>query len=303
MQETTLVMLGWLRSSMGSLAAAFLAAAKLAEPEPPELEQALERLGERGRVAHPEITLDLGIFAAHLSRCGAVPTSPTVHAEDLYLACAALLGDEVAVEKIRRVHRPVVIGYLRHIDASGAFVDEVEQRLWDGALVGSEKAAAKLAAYAGHGALAGWVGIAAQRLALMIRRHEAAEERAVDRVAAEAELLVDDPELAFIKGKLRDDFRRALSHALGTLGDRDRLIYRLHLVDGLTVETIGRMYGVSHSTVSRWLARVRESVIGEAQRLLRDEMGLTPAEFDSVAGLVVSQLDLSVSRILKPPSP
>ena len=289
---------------MGSLAAAFRAAAKdVVEPEPPELEQALERLGERGRVAHPELSVELAIFAAHLARCGAAPTSATVHAEDLYLACAALLGDEVAVEKIHRVHRPIVVGYLRHIDSSAAFVDEVEQRLWDGALVGSEKAAAKLASYSGHGALAGWVGIAAQRIALMIRRHEAAEERAVDGVAAEAELLVDDPELAFIKGKLRGDFRRAISQSLGTLGDRDRLIYRLHLVDGLTVETIGRMYAVSHSTVSRWLARVRESVIAEAQRLLRDEMGLTPAEFDSVAGLVVSQLDLSVSRILKCTSP
>jgi RNA polymerase sigma-70 factor (ECF subfamily) len=299
---------GWL---MGRLAAAFLAASRARgeqQPadvaEPVGLEERLEVLGERGQAAHPELSLDLAVFAAHLAHCGAAAADPTAapHAADLYLACAALLGDERAVEKIRRVHRLVIVGYLRHIDASGAFVDEIEQRLWDGALVGTAEAGPKLATYSGQGALAGWVGIAAQRIALMMRRREAAEERAVDAVAAEADFLADDPELAFIKGKLRDDFRRAISLALGKLEDRERMIYRLHLVDGLTVETIGRMYAVSHSTVSRWLARVRESVIAEARRLLRDEMGLTPAEFDSVAGLVVSRLDLSVSRIFKSPA-
>ena len=90
-----------------------------------------------------------------------------------------------------------------------------------------------------------------------------------------------DPELAFIKGKLRDQFQGALTAALAALEDRERMIYRLHLIDGLTVEAIGKIYGVSHSTVSRWLAKARERVIAEAQRLLRDEMRLSPAEFES----------------------
>jgi len=36
--------------------------------------------------------------------------------------------------------------------------------------------------------------------------------------------------------------------------------------------------------------------------VLREDMRLTPEEFDSVAGLVVSRLDLSVSRILLRPA-
>ena len=80
------------------------------------------------------------------------------------------------------------------------------------------------------------------------------------------------------------------------------MVYRMHISStGLTVEAIGKVYGVSHSTVSRWLAKAREAVIPETQRVLRDEMRLSPAEFDSVAGLVVSQLDLSVSRLLRHP--
>jgi RNA polymerase sigma-70 factor (ECF subfamily) len=265
------------------------------------VEAFVESLAARGRAAHPELAVDAAAFAAHVAACGAATgvEATAVHAEDLYLACAGVLGHERAVEKLRRVHRPVVIGYLRNIDVSPAFVDEVEQRLWDAALVGSATAPAKLATYSGHGALAGWVGIVAQRIALTMRRHESADERAVAGAAAQAELLVQDPELAFIKGRMRTDFQRALSQALGTLEDRERMIYRLHLIDGLTVETIAGMYAVSHSTVSRWLAKARESVVAAAQRFLREEAGLSPAEFDSVAALVMSQLDLSVSRIFK----
>jgi RNA polymerase sigma-70 factor (ECF subfamily) len=135
----------------------------------------------------------------------------------------------------------------------------------------------------------------------MMRRREAIEGRAVDSAAAEVDALAADPELAFMKEKLRGRFRQALSDALGCLEDRERMIYRMHLVDGLGVEAIGKVYGVSHSTVSRWLAKAREEVIAETQRVLRDEMRLSPAEFDSVAGLVVSQLDLSVSRLLRHP--
>ncbi|HEX2657208.1 MAG TPA: sigma-70 family RNA polymerase sigma factor [Polyangia bacterium] len=307
---------------MGPLTSAFQAARVAAQTTPSSpsgggpnvlddegLESLLDALARRGRTAHPEIAIDEGtfavLFAAHLGRCHAAVASSAaaadgLHAEDLYLACAALLADEKAVAKLRRVHRPVLAGYLRHIDGSPGFVDEVEQRLWDAALVGTGGAAPKLTTYSGQGKLAGWVGIAAQRIALMMRRHEAAEERAAEGASAEAErMLSRDPELAFMKQKLRDGFRDALSRALATLEDRERMIYRLHLVDGLTVETIGRMYSVSHSTVSRWLAKAREAVLAEAQRLLKEQEGLTPDEFASVAALMVSQLDLSVSRIFK----
>lgn len=311
--------LGWLvlgfpESPMARLADAYVAArarsdlgtapsaaASVPEPEAGSLEAALSALLASGAEAHPELPLDGMLFAAHLGRCGALvdPAGPApVHVQDLYLAAAALQGDEAAVGKLRRIHRPVLAGYLRTMNTSTAFLDEVEQRLWDMALVGDKP---KLATYSGQGALAGWVGIAAHRIALMIHRHEAIEERAVDAAAGQAELdaLAADPELAFIKGKLREKFRGALGAALTSLEDRERMIYKMHILDGLTVEAVAKVYGVSHSTVSRWLAKAREAVIRETKRLLRADTQLSPAEFESLAGLVVSQLDLSVSRLLR----
>jgi len=266
-------------------------------PVAPALEETLQALWIRGRAGHPELDVGDVAFAAHLASCGAA-IEPGTHAEDLYLVCAGLGGATAAIAKLHRIHRPVLASYLRRIDGSPEFVDEVEQQIWHAMLIGGDGARPKLLSYSGQGQLAGWIGIAAQRLALMIRRHESAQERAHDGAAAEARLITDDPELRFIKATLREKFRQAITRAIGALEDRERMIFRLYLIDGLSIEGIAKIYGVSHSTVSRWLAKARETVIAEARRVLREEMQLSPEEFDSGAGLVVSRLDLSVSRIL-----
>ena len=91
-----------------------------------------------------------------------------------------------------------------------------------------------------------------------------------------------------------------MSEALATVGERDRLVLRLHLCSRVTVDSIGKMYGVAQSTASRWLLQARQAVSDEALRLLRERLGLRPSELHSLAGLVASQIDVSVSRLLAP---
>jgi RNA polymerase sigma-70 factor, ECF subfamily len=274
--------------------------AVLAPADVEALERSLAALCARGRAAHPQVAVEDVVFAAHLGRCDAPVgvVGADVHAEDLYLCCAALLGDVVAVRTLRANARPVLAGYLRRIDASPAFLDAVEQRLWDGALAGSADAAAKLESYAGKGPLAGWLGVVAQRIALTMRQKEAGEERAVEGAGGEARLVAVDAHLAFIKGYLRG-FQRAVSEGLQALDDRARMVYRLHIVDGLSLERIGETYGVSQSTVSGWMANARAQIVEGAQRLLRDELHASAEDYESMSRLLVSQLDLSVSRLLR----
>jgi RNA polymerase sigma-70 factor (ECF subfamily) len=269
------------------------------------LEGALATLCARGRAAHPQLAMEDAVFAAHLGRCGApvgaiaASGEPAdVWAEDLFLCCAGLLGDDAAVRTLRAQARPVLLGYLRGIDAAPAFVDEVEQRLWDSALVGTTEAPPKLAGYSGKGPLAGWLGVVAQRIALTMRRKDDSERRAADGAGIEASLVVGDPELALVKGHLRGPFRRVITRALDALDDRERMVYRMHIIDGLSMERIGKTYGVSQSTVSRWMASARDNIVAEAQRLLHDEMEASPEDYESLSRLLVSQLDLSVSRLL-----
>ena len=260
-------------------------ARKLGAQSMTALEEMLAELIARGHAAHLELRLDAALFAAHLGRCGApVQSLPSdeIHAEDLFLAASALYGDRTAAAKLRRLYRFAVAGALGAGDTSAPLVDDVEERLWDAALVGPGGAPPELADYSGRSALAEWVGIAVRRI---VQADSA-------RAASEAHAL---------EGKLPGRFRGALTQALVSLEDRERMIYRLHVANGMTVEMIAKVYRVSHTTIARWLANARDNVIRETQRLLHEEVTLSPAEFESMAARVVSQLDLGISRALREP--
>jgi RNA polymerase sigma-70 factor (ECF subfamily) len=243
-------------------------------------------------------------FVAHLARCRAslspTPESPALgasHAEDLYLACAALAGDERAVAKLRREHTHIVRRYLRNI-AGATSIEDLTQTLWAALLVGDGATGPKLASYSGTGRLAGFIGIAAQRLGLRSLGRQHAEKRALRRAAAQQRLLAPDAELEILKKTYRDDFDQALSIGLDALDDRARLILRMHIVDQLSVDRIAKAYGVSQSTISRWLTKAREQVIAEARRVLRARMRLADSDFEALMGLMISQVDVSLSGVL-----
>jgi hypothetical protein len=45
------------------------------------------------------------------------------------------------------------------------------------------------------------------------------------------------------------------------------------------------------------MAGARDSIVAEAKRVLREEMHIAPKEYEWMARLLISQLDLSVSRL------
>jgi RNA polymerase sigma-70 factor (ECF subfamily) len=239
-------------------------------------------------------------FAAHLARLGsALLADPeAVEAGDLYLAWAAMAGLPAAVAKLQRGYWPTVVHFLRPFRVSKAFLDELAQDLWEAMLVGSASAPPKLAMYSGRGPLAGFIGVSARRMVLIALRHDRAVERAAVRGAARAEpAIARDAELAIIKSRYRGAFQKAIGDALRVLDDRERNILRLHVSDGLTVEQIAKLHGVSQSTVSRWIAAARKRVLHEARRLLHERLPLSESEFDSLANLLASEIEISLSQV------
>jgi RNA polymerase sigma-70 factor (ECF subfamily) len=118
-------------------------------------------------------------------------------------------------------------------------------------------------------------------------------------LAAEGRVASGDAELSIIKRRYREGFESALREALDSLDDRERMLLRMNVVDGLSFDRIAKVYRVTQPTVSRWVARARDRVLTETRRLLRERMLLSESEFESLAGLVVSQLDLTVSHLLR----
>ena len=287
-----------------SLAAAFrdhLVASDGTEPEA-TLEQALAAAVARGRAAFPDLPVPEEAFARHLARVvnGADPAAlEGLVMEDLYLACACVEQIENAATAFRARHgaaiRAAVVRLVKGVDLA-----ELEQRVLDAMLVGSVTTAAKIGSYAGRAPLDRWLGIAAQRTALMWLREGRAEARARDGAAAEPDSGGHiHPELSYLKERYRGDFEQALKEALARAPERERALLRLHVVNGVSVEKIGKMYGVSQATASRWLAAARELLLDDIKGSLGTRLGASPEELASLADLVASRLDLSLSMLLR----
>jgi RNA polymerase sigma-70 factor, ECF subfamily len=272
----------------------------------PALESLLGALVVRGRSAHPELALDEVAFIRHLARCarGAETPQPIeqLQTEDLYLACACAVGLAGAAARFEERCGPRLNAVLRAAVRSVDLRGEIRQRVLDLLLVGTIDTPPKISDYRGEGPLDSWTVVVAQRQFTTLLRKDASEQRAREGAALQAALDGGgvSPEVALAKHRYRAEFERAMADALATLEERDRLLLRLHLLSQISVEKIGKMYGVAQATASRWLANARDQVQTEVTRLLRERLGASPDEIASLAGAVASQIDLSISRLLSP---
>jgi len=223
------------------------------------------------------------------------------HDGELRLAQAVAGGDAAALRELETLVAPDVAAAARRVDPAPAFVEEVKQATRVRLFVAPAGGRARIAEYAGRGPLRGWVGIAATRVALNLKR----DARARPAGAAEllAELVADetDPELRHLRAAYRDDFRAALAESLAALPGRQRAILRLCYVDGLRAPQLATLYGVHDTTALRWIAAAAEAVAEGARRRLVERLALSPGSVDSVARMILSHLDLSIARILAEP--
>lgn len=244
------------------------------------------------RAQHPEVRVDEVGFAAHAERCRA-RGAQVEHAEGLWLAWAAARGDGAAVRAIERMIVTEAEAAARRLDRTAGFVDELRQALRVRLLV-ADGGRVRLDDYGGRGPLAAWIGVAALRVALNLRRAAApTAELLPELVSGEA-----DPALRHLQNLYRAELREALTAALAALPQRSRALLRLCFVDGVKLVELGRLYGVHETTAGRWVQQATAAVADDARRRLIDRLALSPSDADSVVRLVHSNLDLSIARVL-----
>ncbi|HSY38666.1 MAG TPA: sigma-70 family RNA polymerase sigma factor [Polyangia bacterium] len=299
--------------ALSPLARAFSEAwrAASASPSPPvgldavDAERRLAAIVARGREAHPELSLDSELFIRQVARCVArtlalpLEAAESLAIDDLYLAGACAVGAGGAAATFERLCGTRMRAALATVVKSTDLRAEVEQHARDVLLIGAGKAAPKITEYRGQGPLGRWVSVVATGLAISVVRADQTELRVRDAAARELAPAVAQPEIELARKRYREDFESALGEAISALDPRRKVLLRLQLVRGISVEKIGKMYGVSQSTASRWLAEAREAIRDEMDRLMRGRLDLSRDELASLAGLVASQLDLSMSRLLK----
>jgi RNA polymerase sigma-70 factor, ECF subfamily len=253
---------------------------------------------DRARAAWPELDLDEAGFGAHVERCLADGGDVSaLHAGDLWLAYGCSIGDDRAVAAFDREVLSQVGLLLGRMQPTPMLVDEVRQALREKLLVAQPGARPRIADYAGRGPLQAWVRVAAVRTALDLLRAGGARtggDVEPDDLATDA----TSPELDYLRERYAPQFKAAFQEALRALDSEQRNVLRLHVVEGLNIDEIGALFKVHRSTVARWIAGARQEVLAGARQRLRAELGLSAGEFDSLAGVVRSQLDLSVANIL-----
>jgi RNA polymerase sigma-70 factor (ECF subfamily) len=260
------------------------------------LEAALGSAVSRGRLAWPDLSLDSEGFVAHVASRLPADNDPeaaleALHTGDLYLGFGCLSGDAGALKAFEAAHLGDLPAVAR-VDSSPAFIDEVRQRLRVHLFVDK-----KIAEYSGRGPLGAWVRVVALRLGHMLRR--SGKREISDEDSANELLAGGDPELDFIKQRYRGEFVQAVRDAVGALDKRSRTLLRLNQVDRLNIEKIGVLYGVHRATVATWIAEARQEILAATRKALQERLKLSRDEFESLMGLVVSNLEVSLNRLLQ----
>lgn len=264
------------------------------------LEGALAQAAGAARSAHPELSsVTDEALARHLASCASSPEElATLQAADVLLALACALGHVRALEELHRRMGQVVPRAVARLRSNGAFLEEVRQLLSQRLLVPAEGSAARVLDYKGKGPLERWLRAAALRVALnLIETDKSPREQGDSAIRA----LPDqggDPEMLLLRRRYAPEFKQAVEAALKSLSTKERNFLRLYFVEGLTVEQIGAMQGAHKSTVSRWLTRARETVGVQVRALLGDRLKLSAGELESLMGLLQSELELSLLRVL-----
>ncbi|AKJ01847.1 RNA polymerase sigma-70 factor (ECF subfamily) [Archangium gephyra] len=268
------------------------------------LEERLGRGLSTARAAWPGVELEGARFAAHLARH--LPAdSPSealeqLHLTDLYLACACAEGLPLAHAAFEARVLPEVHVAVSRLKLPPSSVDEVRQLVRQKMLVPGPDTPARLAAYPGTGPLSGWVRAAALWIALDLQRQRSNQD--VSMEDSTLSLLVDpgdDPELVYLKTTYRAEFNTAFTQALANLSPRERNTLRLKYLDGLSIDQLGALYGVHRATAARWVVAAQQALLEETRRLLTERLRLTGSQLDSVLRLISSQLDVSLSRLLR----
>jgi RNA polymerase sigma-70 factor (ECF subfamily) len=286
------------------------ALAQLADPpfDPPAaLVEQLAGAIEHARQSWPGVRIDPALWCRYLAARLPPPAElprmlPRLSVDELYLCCACAAGEPRAVAAFQQRYLPLIDGALLKLRLGPGLREEVRQQLAMRLLVADEGTPPLLAGYAGTGKLGSWLRVVTARVA---RRALEQEKRVVlsedDRLEQELVAGQPDAELRHLKAAYREAFRHAFRHALGSLRPREITLLRQRFVDGLSLERIGAVYRVHHTTARRWLEKTRLLLLQRTVEALAERLQISKQECSTIIRLIQSDMDLTLHTLLKSP--
>lgn len=223
----------------------------------------------------------------------------SLRAGDLWLAFHAGSGHPDAQRALETTCFRELASHLMARRASPSQAEEAVQRLRHRLLVPDGPQGARLLTYGGRGDLRAWVRVAALRTWLNLERETSRQRGTRDDELVEQ--ATSDLELEFLKGTYRESFHRAFLEVLGELPASERLVLKLHYLDRIGMEEIGRLLGVHRLTVLRRLERTRQLLADTTKERLAAQLRLSGTEVESLLRLIQSRLDVSLRSAFEAP--
>jgi RNA polymerase sigma-70 factor (ECF subfamily) len=281
---------------------------RVTTPDLPALDALLHQAWERARSPWPQFALSDEDFASGLARSlkktGAEEPFEELlgqlHLSDLYLAFACLREVPAAREALKDCYLSKVPAWLERFKFPKDELDEILQTLLINLLMGTPQARPRLATYTGTGPLNRWIRVIVVHMAF--RRVGSLPKPSEENSLAMIEAIPAphaDAEQELILSRNRAEFRRAYLESLSELPEEQKLLLQMYFIKKLTTTQLGALFGVEQSTVWRRLQSVRKAVYEATKQRLKERLHLTSGEFKSVVAAIRSQLDASISQILK----
>jgi RNA polymerase sigma-70 factor (ECF subfamily) len=282
-------------------------AAKRAYAALPNLADLLADMIAQAHAAWPQVAVDEKEFLAFLAQRLPPDLEPEealegLHVADLWLACGCARNERRALETFEHEFGVEITRGLSQLAGDAVRGDDFKQEVRHKLFIGKEGAGPKIAEYSGRGSLRRWVRITARRTYIDLMRARQRDPEILmseDLVSDRAEEI--DPELAYVKGRYKEEFRTAFGTAMGTLTTRQRNILRHHFVHKLRFDEIAGIYRVHRATVARWIADARAQLLERTHAVLRDQLSVGNDELHSIMRLIQSDLDVTVTHLLKRP--
>lgn len=259
---------------------------------------------EHGRVTWPRFAVShdemARVVMARMASAAAERAADSLRSLDgaeLYIAIACARGDHVALAAFRTRYFEPLVSSLRRMGLGDAQFDDVWQTVCDRLLVPRSDDMPRILRYAGDGKLGGLVRVAATRMALNWVQREAWRTTGdgwIDRMPAGHA----DPELHAIKLQHRAELKEELEAAIASLGARERMMLRLHLVERMGIDAIGALCSIHRATAARAIARAKETLAARVRARLVARWKVSKTDLPALQGLVDSQVDLSLARML-----
>ncbi len=247
-----------------------------------------------------ELSVSPASFMTHLA-ASVDPDAPAevavgrIRADDLLLALACGEGVPAALARFEAQVLPRVEPALVRLRISPEMVDEVKQTVRAEVLVRtSPERAPGIMRYSGRGRLASWLRIVAVRAAGRLMDRSRREVLLTESVLGDLTPPSGDPELEYLKGTYRAQFRDAFSGALTQLPDEQRDLLCQHYLERLTIDDLGAALGVHRATAARRIVRAREMLLQATRQNLMRQVRVGQTECDSILRLIESQLMVSI---------